>query len=167
MAKKTKISEVNKYEGMFLLGPAVADPEAQQKLVRAVVEKHGGTVLVLKRWDERKLAYEVGKQKRGTYIICYFSAQPSAVSPLERDVRLGDDFLRILVTKADHLTQAEMEAVEPQPIVKEERPAYGDFGGFGGGGRDFGGGGRDFGGGRDGGGRDGGGRDSRREPAGV
>jgi len=69
MAKKAKTSQ---YEAMFLFGQAAAqDLEGALNQVRQIVERHGGQVLVLKRWDERKLAYEIKKQKRGTYVICY------------------------------------------------------------------------------------------------
>jgi small subunit ribosomal protein S6 len=114
------------YEGMFLIGPAATqENEGGIKLVRAVLERHNATPTVLKKWDERKLTYEVKRQKRGTFIITYFTALPSAIAGIERDVKLSEDILRVLVTEADHLTQAEMEAVEPQPIQpREERPSW-------------------------------------------
>ena len=115
----------SQYEGMFLLGQsAAADLEAGLKLVRGMIERHGGKILVIKRWDERKLLYEVEGQKRGTYIITYFNAPNSSIVPIERDVRLSEEVLRVLVTKADHLNQKEMDAVEPQPIIREERPSW-------------------------------------------
>ncbi len=114
------------YEGMFLVGPAATqENEGGVKLVRTALERHGAKALVLKKWDERKLTYEIKRQKRGTYIIAYFSAAPSAIAGIERDVKLSEDILRVLVTEADHLTQAEMDAVEPQPIQpREERPSW-------------------------------------------
>ncbi|HXE55341.1 MAG TPA: 30S ribosomal protein S6 [Tepidisphaeraceae bacterium] len=115
----------HQYEAMFLFGQSAAqDLEGAQNQVRQIVERHGGQVMVLKRWDERKLAYEIGKQKRGTYIICYYTGPGSSVSAMERDVNLSDNVLRVLVTSADHLNQQEMEAVEPQPIIREERPSW-------------------------------------------
>ena len=122
MAKKAKTSQ---YEAMFLFGQAAAqDLEGALNQVRQIVERHGGQVIVLKRWDERKLAYEIKKQKRGTYVICYYSGPGESVSAIERDVNLSDNVLRVMLTKADHLNQKEMEAVEPQPIVREERPSW-------------------------------------------
>ena len=122
MAKKEKL---NQYEAMFLFGQAAAqDTEGTLNQVRQIVERHSGKVLVLKRWDERKLAYEIKKQKRGTYVLCYYSGPGSSVSSIERDVNLSDTVLRVMVTKADHLNQKEMESVEPQPIVREERPSW-------------------------------------------
>ena len=125
MAKKEKKEKTNQYEAMFLFGQAATqDLEGTLNQVRQIVERHGGKVLVLKRWDERKLAYEIKKQKRGTYVLCYFAAQGDAVGAIERDVNLSDNILRVMVTKADHLNKQEMEAVEPQPIVREERPSW-------------------------------------------
>src|ERR1700760_4904177 len=126
MAETAKQGDrISQYEGMFLLGQsAAADLEAGLKLVRGVIESHGGEIMVLKKWDERKLHYEIQGQKRGTYIISYFKAARSAVVALERDVKLSEELLRVLVTKADHLNQKEMDAVEPQPIVREERPSW-------------------------------------------
>ena len=128
------------YEGMFLFGSGASqDLTGAQTIVRGMIEKHGGEVLVLKKWDERKLAYELNKQKRGVYVIAFFKAPTTALAPLDRDVRLSEDVVRAMVTEADHLTQAEMEAVEPQPIVRNEPPAWerggGGFGGDRGGDR--------------------------------
>jgi len=129
MAKAKKAEAVvalNQYEAMFLLGTGfAADLDGALKLVRGIVEKHEGQVLVLKKWDERKLAYEISGQKRGLYVLCYFKSPGEAVTAIERDVNLSDQILRVLVTKADHLNPEEMAAVEPQPIVpREERPSW-------------------------------------------
>ena len=127
MAKKAaeKVEKVNQYEGMFLLGSgAAAEVDGSINTVRGIIERHGGKILTIKKWDERKLAYEMKKQKRGLYIIAYFTAPSNAVSAIERDVNLSEDVLRVMVTDAEHLNQDEMNAVEPQPIIKEERPSW-------------------------------------------
>lgn len=124
MAKaKTPAVATNTYEAMFLLGAGfAADLDNALKLVRGIVERHEGKIIVIKKWDERKLAFEIGGEKRGLYVICFFNAPASAVVPIERDVNLSDQILRVLVTKADHLNAEEMAAVEPQPIQpREER----------------------------------------------
>jgi small subunit ribosomal protein S6 len=130
---KAKIQEksINTYEAMFLLGAGHAtDMDAALKLVRGIVEKHEGKVIVLKKWDERKLAYEIRGEKRGLYIVAFFTAPSPAVASITRDVELSDEVLRVMITKADHLNAEEMAAVEPQPIIPREernpwdRPAW-------------------------------------------
>jgi small subunit ribosomal protein S6 len=131
------------YEAMFLFGTSTsADSEGAIALARGIVERHQGKVLVIKKWDERKLTYEINKQKRGTYIVCYFTAPGTSIAPIERDSKLNEQVLRVLITTADHLNQEEMAAVEPQPIQpREERNPWdrpyeggGGGGGYGGGG---------------------------------
>lgn len=128
MAKKN-----TQYEAMFLFpATAVAEVEGSIKTVRGIIERHGGTVLVAKKWDERKLAYEMGKNKRGLYIITYFTAPGPAVAQIERDVNLSEEILRVLITTAEHLNETEMAAVEPQPIQpREERSWDRGFSSFG------------------------------------
>src|SRR3954468_11960678 len=123
----------NQYEAMFLIGAsATADLDGAINLCRGMIERHQGKVMLIKRWDERKLAYEVNGQKRGTYIIAYFTASGEAVGPIERDVKLNEQVLRVMITKADHMNQKEMEAVEPQRIEPREernpwdRPSWND-----------------------------------------
>jgi small subunit ribosomal protein S6 len=114
------------YEAMFLF-PAGASAELDKSIatVKGIIERHDGKVLVLKKWDERKLCYELEGQKRGLYIIAYFTAPGGAVGAIERDVNLSEDILRVLVTHADHLNETEMSAVEPQPIQpREERQSW-------------------------------------------
>ena len=128
----------NTYEAMFLLGPVgQAEPERALELCRKVIEAHGGKIMVIKKWDERKLHYEIRQggltHKRGTYIIAFFTAPTQNVAAMDRDVRLSEEIIRALFLRADHLSQEEMQAVEPQPIVqREERPSwdqpYGDRG---------------------------------------
>lgn len=121
------MAKLNQYEAMFLFPPAgTMDQQACIDLARGIVERHNGQVIVIKKWDERRLAYEIGKQKRGLYVICYFRAEGGAVATIERDVKLSEEVLRVMITSADHLNEEEMAAVEPQPIAppREERPSW-------------------------------------------
>lgn len=122
-AKKSEEKSAGTYEAMFLLGAAHAtDVDGATKIVRGIIERHEGKIIVLKKWDERKLAYEIRGEKRGLYIIAFFTSPPPAIVAIVRDVELSDDILRVMVTKADHLNAEEMAAVEPQPIMpREER----------------------------------------------
>ncbi|MEA2709177.1 MAG: small subunit ribosomal protein [Phycisphaerales bacterium] len=112
------------YEAMFLFPPpGTTDADGMAALARGIIERHGGTILHLKKWDERKLSYEIKRQKRGTYIIAYYKGPGPSVAAIERDVNLSEEILRVLITDATHLNQKEMEAVEPQPIQPREERA--------------------------------------------
>src|SRR5205814_6498253 len=99
-----------KYEAMFLFPPpGTVDVEGMLANARGIIERHGGKILFIKKWDERKLAYEIKRQKRGTFIVAFYEGPGASVGAIERDVNLSEDIIRVLVTRADHLTQKEME----------------------------------------------------------
>ena len=123
-ATDAQAAAATKYEAMFLFPPpGTTDADGMQTIARGIIERHGGKITFIKKWDERKLAYEIKKQKRGTYIIAFYEGPGSSVGAIERDVNLSEDVLRVIVTRADHLSQKEMEAVEPQPIQPREERA--------------------------------------------
>lgn len=109
------------YEGMFLISQAVAtDLAGVTAFIRQTIEKNGGTVIAMRKWDERRLAFEIQKQKRGYYILTYFQAPTSALTTMERSFNLSEQIMRQLVTKVEHLTVAEMQAADAQRDLETE-----------------------------------------------
>ena len=118
------------YEGMFLFGTAATtNVEGALSTIRSFIEKHGGTIHVLKKWDDRKLAYEIAKQQRGLYVLAYFNAPTLAVANIDRECRLSDEVLRALILDGSHVTVKEVEAMTPErPEPRQERGGgEGDF----------------------------------------
>lgn len=122
-------TRIGTYEALFLFPvSATVDPEAAVKRVEEIVTKHQGEIIHLRKWDERRLAYEVKKNKRGLYVLCFYKGPGASVGQVTRDVNLSEDILRVLITDASHLTVEEMKAQEPQqPAPREERPRRDDF----------------------------------------
>ena len=105
---------VNTYEGMFLLDStkvAVSWDESV-KHVHDILGKHSSEIVASRQWDERRLAYPVEGQKKGTYLLTYFKTDGSALHEIVADCHLSDVILRELILKVhpklvDHLvTQA-------------------------------------------------------------
>lgn len=109
------------YEGMFLLDPARAakDWAETEGLVTGVLGRYGAKILIKDRWDERKLAYPVKKQRRGTYLLAYFDAPSTAVSEVRRDLLLTDGVLRFLIL-AWPADQAVPEKIEMKRMVPDD-----------------------------------------------
>ena len=92
---------MNTYEGLFLLNSVEAkrDWDATSGQVRAILEKHGAEISTNYLWDDRKLAYEIDRNKRATYYLVYFKAKPGAIVPIRRDCGLCDVLLRHMIMK--------------------------------------------------------------------
>ena len=104
------------YEAMFLVEPDIAtDWEAAKGMVQTIMDRANAKLLVCRLWDERRLAYAISKHKRAVYILCYFQANGSAIGGIERDVQLSEHLLRVLVLRADHVTDEELERIKAMP----------------------------------------------------
>jgi len=99
------------YEAMFLIGQAqAADLSAAVEHIRELLGRAKAEIIAMRKWDERRLAYDIEKQRRGVYILTYFQADTGAITGLERDCNLSETVLRLLVLRADHMTEEEMRA---------------------------------------------------------
>jgi len=108
------------YEAMFLVDSAEATAKWSETItaVNTVMERAEAEVISLRKWDERRLIFEIAKCKRGTSILCYFKSDPSVISGIERDVQLSESLLRVLILRADQITEESMQAPTPA-MVKE------------------------------------------------
>lgn len=109
------------YEAMFLISQAVAtDLNGVTGFIRQNIEKNGGSIVAMRKWDERRLAFEIDKQKRGYYILCYFQAPTVALTTIERGFNLSELIMRQLMLKVEHLTLEEMQAADAQRELETE-----------------------------------------------
>jgi small subunit ribosomal protein S6 len=126
---------VGQYEALFLLNASYATGswEAARGEVEHILHRANAEILLLKKWDERKLAYEIAGNKRGVYVLAFFKCEGPKVAGIERDVQLSENILRVLVLKAEHLALKDMEAMTPQVPTADEHDTRGfRRGGFGG-----------------------------------
>jgi ribosomal protein S6 len=120
---------LNTYEAMFLFDTSrAADYPAMEAEVGRLMERAGAELLLCKRWDERKLAYQVYGRKRGCYVLAYFKAPPDKITELEADARLSEMVLRLLVLRADQVSDEIMRAPTPCETATAEREAARRFG---------------------------------------
>lgn len=118
------------YEGLFLLNQsAVANGlPGCIDLVRDLLKRSDADIIVLRKWDDRRLAYPIAGQKRGTYLIAYFRITPTSIAGIERDVNLSEDVLRVLMTRCDHYGEVELKELEElaqRPVIEDDEDADG------------------------------------------
>jgi small subunit ribosomal protein S6 len=111
------------YEGMFLLRSGRSDRESPDALeiVRKLIEKRKGRILEIKKWDERRLAYDIDRNKRGLYILAYFEAPVDSIARIKADSALSEELLRILILSAPEYAQGASEMKEEEPETTESR----------------------------------------------
>ncbi len=93
----------NVYEGMFIFdsGRYGRDPEGVSAAIPKMIEEAGGEVLVSRLWEERRLAYQINGQRKGTYWLTYFRIEGQKLPKITRQSDLNDNILRSLTLKVD------------------------------------------------------------------
>ena len=102
---------MNFYESIFIARPSLMDEEVSKVIekIKSIIEQGGGTVLKTENWGKKKLAYEVQKEKKGTYIFLHFQSEGKVVSDLERAYRLDDAVMKFLTLKLNKKDLAQRE----------------------------------------------------------
>lgn len=119
--------KTREYEAMFLLdnAAAVADLAATTAIVDQILEKHGATIVQKEKWDERKLAFEIGGHKRATYYLVYFRAPTTALTAINGDAVLAEKIIRHLIVALEEPIEVHVKerAEERERLAEESRKA--------------------------------------------
>jgi small subunit ribosomal protein S6 len=103
------------YEALFLYPQAAnVDLKGTVEAIKDVLTRNGAEIISLKKWGDRQLAYPIKKQKRGVFILCYFSSPTDKLNAIDRAFNLSETLLRHMIVRADHLTVDEMKAADGQ-----------------------------------------------------
>lgn len=110
------------YEGLFLLNQqeVAGDLEGVINHLKEIFSRAEAEVVALKKWGERRLAYPIKGQKRGTYVLAYFRADRSHILRIERDCNLSEIVIRNMIIRADHVGETELELVQKEPDFELE-----------------------------------------------
>ena len=110
------------YEGMFLVDSALAGSnwDGVNQTIKTILDKADAEIVSIKKWDDRKLAYEIKGKSRGTYILCYFRADGGKIKDIEKSVQLSEQIIRVLVLNAEQMTEEDMNKETPAAAETEQ-----------------------------------------------
>ena len=100
------------YEGMFILDSnrLARDRDGLSSDLTSIIEGAGGQVEVSRLWEERRLAYPIKGQRKGSYWIMYFRGPTSSINELNRQFELKDGVLRhLFIRLPDSLVEPILE----------------------------------------------------------
>ena len=109
------------YETLVIIDPRPTDEEVVALLNRLVenLKTLGGEVGKAESWGKRRLAYDLRKQREGTYAVIESSAEPSTIKEFERQLRLNENVLRYMTTRVP-VRKRQRSAPKAEVAVPEE-----------------------------------------------
>ena len=115
---------MRRYELMLILRPDVADDKAQAVIDRTTRQLlgAGGQIVKVAPWGRRRLAYQIGAFREGSYHIVLFEAPPEAIVEVERLLLITEEVIRHLVTRIERPVRAARAGVEGEDEEGIEGP---------------------------------------------
>lgn len=97
------MAQKRQYEVIYILAPTATEQEAAdvQAQVESAAQRFGGAIEKTENWGRRKLAYEIGRHKEGTYVLHVVNGSGDMVREIERRLRVFDYVIRYLAVRID------------------------------------------------------------------
>ncbi|MCJ7833333.1 MAG: 30S ribosomal protein S6 [Deltaproteobacteria bacterium] len=129
---------MKRYELIFIVQPELSEEEVKTITDRflQIITAQKGTLIKTEDWGKRRLAYDINKQSKGTYILVDFYGPGSMIKEIERNLKIDDNILKFLTVKTKDpfdpesleeerkkeqlLQEAQISSDEPEPIVAQE-----------------------------------------------
>ena len=94
---------MNYYETLYIIHPALDAGRVKEIVlsVNKILEENGGKTESLDVWGKKKLAYEIDKQKYGTYVLLQFTGDGSGNSKLNMELEHNPNVLAYLTIKIE------------------------------------------------------------------
>ena len=122
------MAQNRQYEVIYILAPTATEQEAAdvQAQVESAAQRFGGAIEKTENWGRRKLAYEIGRHKEGTYVLHVVNGGGEMVREIERRLRVFDYVIRYLAVRIDEDVRiAEAAGAERKAQTARRRAARG------------------------------------------
>lgn len=117
-----------KYELVYVVSPVATDDQVSDlhTQIEAVVQRMGGQIEKTENWGRRKLAYEIGHQKEGTYVLEVINGAGDLMKEIDRRLKVIDYVIRHLIVRVDEDEQVvERRRTRRTDVSRRRRVARG------------------------------------------
>ena len=112
------MSQNRQYELVYIVSPDASE-EAVTELhsqIEQIVQRYNGTLDKTENWGRRKLAYEIGHAREGTYVVETITGTGDLMKEIDRRLRVMDSVIRHLTVRVD-------EAMRVADRLRDQRKA--------------------------------------------
>ena len=101
------MSTSRQYELVYIVSPEATEQEITDlhTQIEQIVQRYNGTFDKTENWGRRKLAYDIGKHREGTYVVETITGSGELVKEIDRRLRVIDQVIRHLIVRVDEELQ--------------------------------------------------------------
>jgi small subunit ribosomal protein S6 len=111
-----KRQHAREYETIYILRSDV-DAEAAERVQARVSDALGreqGKLVKVEAWGRRKLAYPLGKQRRGVYVYLKYVGGGGLVAEVERNLKLQDAVIKFMTVQSADDVDIDALQIDPE-----------------------------------------------------
>jgi small subunit ribosomal protein S6 len=92
-----------KYELVYVVSPDATEAQVSElhTQVEQITQRLGGSIEKTDNWGRRKLAYEIGPHKEGTYVLETIDGGGDLMKEIDRRLKVSDLIIRHLIVRID------------------------------------------------------------------
>ncbi len=112
-----------KYELVYVVSPDATDDQVTElhTQVEGIVQRMGGQIEKTENWGRRKLAYEIGRHKEGTYVLENILGTGDLLKEIDRRLKVSDVVIRHLIVRIDEDVQIAERATADRKATQARR----------------------------------------------
>jgi small subunit ribosomal protein S6 len=97
------VSQTRQYELIYVVSSDATDQQITDlhTQVEEIVGRYSGQLDKTENWGRRKLAYEIGRHKEGTYVLEVITGSGELMKEIDRRLRVSDQIIRHLTVRVD------------------------------------------------------------------
>jgi small subunit ribosomal protein S6 len=110
------LGRTREYETIYILRSDVDGESAErvQARVAEAIEREQGKLVKVEGWGRRKLAYPVGKQRKGVYVYVKFVGGGGLVAEVERNLKLQETVMKYMTVQTNDEVDLAALQIDPE-----------------------------------------------------
>ena len=117
-ARPAPLVHTREYETIYILRSDVDGDSAEkvQARVAEAVEREQGKLVKVEAWGRRKLAYPVGKQRKGVYVYVKYVGGGGLVAEVERNLKLQETVMKYMTVQTNDEVDLAALQIDPEEV---------------------------------------------------
>ena len=97
------MSQNRQYELVYIVAPETGEQEIADlhTQIEQIVQRYNGTFDKTENWGRKRLAYDIGHHREGTYVVETITGSGELMKEIDRRLRVTDTIIRHLVVRVD------------------------------------------------------------------
>ena len=122
------MSTARQYELVYIVTPEASEQDVADlhTQIEQIVQRYNGTFDKTENWGRKRMAYDIGRHREGTYVVETITGTGELMKEIDRRLRVIDSVIRHLVVRVDEELQVAQRTTEARKaFVGRRRVARG------------------------------------------